>query len=282
MSQILSGKEVAKSITEQLKNEADILIAKGVKPTLAIIRVGQNPSDIAYENSVIKKAQSIGVAIVHFQHDDDVCEEDIVDTIHKVNKDQSIHGALMFRPLPKHLDDNKIRNELDPAKDLDCITDRSLLGVFIDRESCFAPCTAESALEILKYYDVPIEGKSAVVVGRSLVIGKPVAMMLLKEGASVTICHSKTPPEKLEEYCKNSDIIVAAVGRKNTINSKHVSGKQTIIDVGINFTEQGDMVGDVDFAAVENAVNRITPVPGGVGAVTTTLLMKHLIMSAKK
>ncbi len=279
MNQLLKGKAVADAIDEQLAGRLPALYEKGIVPTLAIVRVGDNPSDIAYENGAVKKAKKIGVQTEKFICPLDIEEEDLITVIEAINQNEGIHGILLLQPLPKHIDSEKVRNSIAPEKDLDCISDGAL-GRFFTGKDAFAPCTAESSIEILKYYNVDCRGKHAVVIGRSMVIGKPAALMLTAEDATVTVCHTKTRPEDLLRLCREADIIVAAAGRAGTVTDDMVHPGQVIIDVGINFNEEGKMVGDA--AIGEDQRVWLTPVPGGVGSVTTTLLMKHLVEAAER
>ena len=282
MARLLKGKEAAEALNEKLLDRSIALCEEGTAPTLAIVRVGENGSDVAYENGAVKKAQQVAVAIEKFICPADIREEDLMDIIDFINCNEKIHGILLLQPLPKHLNSERIRNSIAIEKDMDCIGDGSLAHLFLQKEGAYVPCTAESCMEILKYYDIPVKGKKVVVIGRSMVIGKPVAMMMLAENATVTICHTKTTEEDMAALCKQADIIIAAAGHRNTLTAEMVSPGQTIIDVGINFNEEGKMVGDVDFESVSEIVDAITPVPGGVGSMTTTLLMKHVIEAAEK
>lgn len=277
MTQILSGKKVAIDINDKLINKIEKLYGAGIAPTLAIVRVGENPGDIAYEKSAMKKANSLGIKVENFIANKEITEEDLIDIIKAINNNKEIHGVLLLRPLPKHIDDDLARNTLISGKDLDGISDLSMAGIFTDKKLGFSPCTAAACLEILKFYNVQLKGKKVVVIGRSLVIGKPVAMLLLKEHATVTICHSRTSEEDLINICKSSDIIIVATGKRNTITARHITEKQIVIDVGINFDEDGKICGDADFESIKDTVKALTPVPGGVGSVTTSILMKHLI-----
>lgn len=278
MEKLLSGKEVAEKITENLINETNELKGKGIIPTLAILRVGENPSDLSYEKNAMKRCEKIGIAIKNIVLKPDCKKEDIFKEINNVNNDKSIHGLLMFRPLPDKSWEAEISNLLKPKKDIDCMTTGSLSSVFTGKGDGFAPCTAESVMEILDYYNIDPTSKNVVVLGRSLVIGKPVSMLLQNKNATVTMCHSKT--KNLPEICKNADIIVSAMGKAKFVTKDFVNNNQIIIDVGINFVD-GKMCGDVDFDNIKDIVSMITPVPGGVGAVTTSVLAKHVIMSAK-
>ena len=279
--ELLKGKPVADLICEKVQAEAEELLYKGVYPTLGILRVGHNESDIAYETSAEKKAKSLGMNVEKYIMEANSTESDVLDVLEVMNEDNNIHGILMFRPLPKGIDEEHVINRINPAKDIDGISFESVGGLFTGAKNGFPPCTAEAAVAILDHYGIEVAGKKVVVIGRSLVIGKPVAMMLLDRNATVTICHSKTKPEDLKALCKDADIIITAAGKIGTVTEEHVSGKQVIIDVGINFDENGKMCGDADFNALEGKVEAITPVPGGVGSVTTALLLYHTIEAAK-
>lgn len=279
---ILRGKPVADWIDEKTRKEAERLLQKqGIMPTLAILRVGNKPSDIAYESSAVKKAASLGIHTEKFIMDAKADESDILDIIKYLNDEPSIHGVLMLRPLPKDVDEERICNHLKPEKDIDGITNRTLGGIFTGTKAGYPPCTAEAAMAILDYHGIDAAGKKAVVVGRSLVVGKPAAMMLMDRNATVTVCHSKTPEDHLAALCKDADIVICATGRRNTLTDAHASQKQVIVDVGINFDEDGKMCGDADFEALKERVYAITPVPGGVGTVTTALLMHHVVQAAE-
>ena len=277
MTQILKGKPVADAIDEQLISLMPAYYEKGIAPTLAIIRVGENPSDIAYENGAVKKASKIGIQTEKFICSSDIEQDDLIAVIESVNNNRNIHGMLLLQPLPAHLDSEAVRNAIAPEKDLDCISDGALGNFFTGSEGAFSPCTAESCMEILKYYNIPIEGKKAVVIGRSMVIGKPVSLLLLSENATVTICHTRTSKKDLIDFCRQADLIVTAAGKAGTLTADMVKEGQTVIDVGINFTEDGKMSGDADFEEVSRIAGAVTPVPGGVGSVTTSLLMRHLL-----
>lgn len=281
MEKLLKGKIVAEKINEEILKRVPALYERGIVPTLAIVRVGENPSDIAYENGAVKKAKSLGLQTEKFICPANMETEDLVAVIRSINDDKNIHGVLLLQPLPAHIDGEKVRNSLAPEKDLDCISDKALGNLFVGAQG-FAPCTAESCIEILKAYQIGIEGKRIVVIGRSIVIGKPAALLLLSENGTVTVCHTKTRREDLIRCCREADIIVTAAGRRNTLTAEMVSGNQVVIDVGINFDEEGRMVGDAAFEEVSEAAAHITPVPGGVGSVTTSVLMRHLLEAAEK
>lgn len=280
MAKQLLGKEVNASLNERIKAQVAELQAKGVNPTLGIIRVGENPSDISYEKGATKRCETLGVACEKILLPEDVSQEELLAVIDKVNKDDRIHGVLLFRPLPKHLNQAVIENALDPAKDVDCMTDGSMSGVFTGKKVGFPPCTPQACMEILDHYGIDCTGKKAVVIGRSLVVGKPAAMMLIKKNATVTVCHTRTVD--MPSVTREADIIIVAAGRAGVVGADYVKPSQIVIDVGINMNDEGKLCGDVDYAAVEPIVEAITPVPGGVGSVTTSVLVGHVVEAAAR
>ena len=280
MVKILSGKVVASFMNYELSNRASKLREQGIIPTIAIVRVGERPDDISYERGASKRAEKCNVEVKKYALKEDTTQDELLDTIKSINDDGSIHGILLFRPLPKHIDDEVIRNSVKPEKDVDGIGDMSQAGVYLGSDYGFPPCTAEACMKILKYYDIDVYGKNVAVIGRSQVIGKPVSMMLLKENATITICHTKT--KDMSAICKDKDIIIAAAGHIGTVTKDFMNEGQVIVDVAINFDDEGNMKGDVDFDAAKEIVSAITPVPGGVGAVTTGVLMEHVIKAAEK
>ena len=280
MAQLLTGKEVTQALNRDLLQRSEKLKAAGICPALGIIRLGERPDDLAYERGAMKRAEKTGVAVRRFLLPEDMSQEALCAEIRKINADASIHGVLLFRPLPGQMNDDVVRNTLAPEKDMDGITDYSMAGVYSGANLGFPPCTAEACMEILDYYQVELQGKTAAVIGRSTVIGKPVAMMLMKRNATVTVCHTKT--EHMAEICRDKDIIIAAAGHSGTVTADFVRPGQTVIDVAINFTADGKMCGDTVFEEAEPVVAAITPVPGGVGTVTTSMLMKHVIEAAEK
>ncbi len=280
MAQLLKGAEVVSALNETIQSDVASLVSRGTMPTLAILRVGEKPDDLAYERGAMKRAEAVGVTVKQIVLPETVSQEELLAEIAKINADATIHGCLMLRPLPKHIDDQRAREALLPEKDVDGITDGSLVGVFTGTKRGFPPCTAQACMEILRYYGIDPAGKSAVVIGRSLVIGKPVAMMLLQKHATVTICHTRTVD--MPSVTKRAEILIVAAGRAGVVGAEYVAEGQTVLDVGINFNAEGKMVGDADFAAVEPIVGAITPVPGGVGTVTTSVLMAHVVEAAKR
>ena len=280
MARQLLGKEVTAALNEKIKSRAAALKEKGVEPTLGIIRVGEREDDLSYERGAVKRCETLGVACKKILLPADVTQEVLMDAVRQVNEDDSIHGVLIFRPLPRHLDEEAVIRALDPEKDVDGITDGSMVGVFAGREQGFPPCTPQACMEILDHYQIDCTGKKAVVVGRSLVVGKPAAMMLLKKNATVTVCHTRT--KDMPSVVKEADIVIVAAGRAGVVDDRYVSPGQIIIDVGINVNDQGKLCGDVAYDKVEPIVEAITPVPGGVGSVTTSVLVGHVVEAAAR
>ena len=281
MAMLLKGADAARALTEQLREQAEELKKNGTEPCLAILRVGAREDDLSYERGALKRCEKVGITVRQVVLPEDAGQQELMDNIRSLNEDERVHGVLMFRPLPAGLDENAVAAALDPAKDVDSMTPASLLTTLSGRGEGFAPCTAEAVLALLDHYGVELDGAKVAVVGRSLVIGRPVAAMLTALNATVTTCHTHT--RDLAAECRAADIVVAAVGRARTIGADAVREGQTIIDVGINWDEDaGKLVGDVDFDAAEPIVGAITPVPGGVGAVTTAILAKHVIEAAER
>lgn len=277
---VLKGFDVVEAMNAQIAEEVEKLKGKGIVPLLAILRVGERGDDVSYERGATKRAEKVGVAIKNVVLPENVAQEDLLAAIEALNNDQAVHGVLMFRPLPVHIDEEAVRNALDPKKDVDGITDLSLAGVFSGTNTGYAPCTAQACMEIIDHFGYQLKGKNVVVIGRSLVVGKPLAMMLLGRHATVTIAHSRT--ENLAQIAAGADVVIACVGRAQMIDESYLSQGQIVIDVGINFTPEGSLVGDVDFESAQAVVEAITPVPGGVGTVTTSTLMKHVVEAASK
>ncbi len=280
MARVLTGTSVAKLITEELISRTDTLKQRGVIPSLSILRVGERADDLAYERAALKRCETIGIKVRKFTLPADVSQTRLLDTIAIINSDPGVHGCLMFRPLPKDLDEGAACDFLNPEKDIDGITAGSMARVYSGSGMGFAPCTAQSCMELLKYYDIDPSGKSAVVVGRSLVIGRPVSSLLLSADATVTICHSKT--QKIQEIIRKADIVVVATGRAESFGAEYFREEQIVLDVGINWSPiKMKLVGDVDFEAVKPIVAGITPVPDGIGSITTAVLCKHVIEAAE-
>lgn len=274
--EILKGLPVANAINEKLMEQVKSI--EGPLPHLAIIRVGERPDDCSYERGAVKKMDKVGVRCTTYTFDADIDNETFQAEFDKINENPDIDGILMLRPLPKQLDEKQIENKIDPRKDLDGISPLNLAKVYAGDESGYAPCTAEAVIEMLDYAGIDIKGKRVTVVGRSLVIGKPVSMLLMKRNATVTVCHTKTVD--MAGTCKNAEILVAAAGSARIIKKEYVADGAVVIDVGINVDDEGNLCGDVDFDAISDIAAAATPVPGGVGSVTTSVLAKHLVKAA--
>lgn len=274
--EILKGLPVANAINEKLMEQVKSI--EGPLPHLAIIRVGERPDDCSYERGAVKKMDKVGVRCTTYTFDADIDNETFQAEFDKINENPDIDGILMLRPLPKQLDEKQIENKIDPRKDLDGISPLNLAKVYAGDESGYAPCTAEAVIEMLDYAGIDIKGKRVTVVGRSLVIGKPVSMLLMKRNATVTVCHTKTVD--MAGTCKNAEILVAAAGSARMIKKEYVADGAVVIDVGINVDDEGSLCGDVDFDAISDVAAAATPVPGGVGSVTTSVLAKHLVKAA--
>lgn len=279
MGTLIKGKPVANKIKEDIKAEVKELRAKGVIPKLSIIRVGADPGDISYERGALKVMSELDIDVQVNALPENITQEEFIDFLKKVNSDASVHGILVFRPLPKQLSENVIKYVIDANKDVDCFSPLNVAKVFEGDESGFPPCTPAAVMEMLKYYNVELKGKRAVVIGRSMIVGKPVSMMLLKEHATVTICHSRT--QNLPQVASEADVLVVGIGRAKMVNSEYVKDGAVVIDVGINVDADGKLCGDADTEDCVRKASLITPVPGGVGSVTTSVLAKQVIKACK-
>ena len=283
MAKQLLGKEVNEKLNARIIAECEALKAQGINPTLGIVRCGERPDDLSYEKGATKRAEALGVAVEKFVLPEDISKEELLKVIDEINANDNIHGVLMFRPLPKHLkaDQDEICNRLDPRKDVDGMTDGSNAGVFMGKQLGFAPCTPAACMEILDHYGINCTGKKAVVIGRSLVVGKPAAMMLMGKNATVTVCHTKTVDTPA--VAREADILISAAGVLKSLTKEYVRPGQIVIDVSINWDEaKGGIAGDAVYDEVEPIVEAITPVPGGVGAVTTSVLIGHVVEAARR
>ena len=279
MAQLMKGAPVAAAMTEQMAARTERLKQAGVTPTLCILRLGERPGDLVYERSAMKRCGKVGIDVREIVLPEGCTRERLLETIEQVNRDGAIHGLLMMRPLPVREDEDAARALLAPEKDVDGITAIAQSKVFTGAGAGYPPCTAQAVIEILDHYGVELAGRRAAVIGRSLVVGRPVAMMLMARDATVTLCHTRT--EDLPEICRQADILVSAAGRAGLVTGAFTRPGQVIVDVGIN-VRAGKLCGDVDFAAEEPLVGAITPVPGGVGAVTTAVLAAHVVQAAEK
>lgn len=279
MAKLLVGKPVADSIKEEILKDVEMLKGKGIAPTVAIVRIGERPDDIFYENTIVKRCSSFGIQVKLYSLEKDITMDKVVDLLMNINIDKAIHGILIFRPFPKHINDDIISSLIDPKKDIDCMNPINLEKVFEGKNHGLVPCTPKAVMEILKFYGYNLSGKNVVVINRSMVVGKPLSMMLLDENATVTICHSRT--KNISELTAKADVVITAVGRAKMLDRSYFTEASIVIDVSIN-EENSKIYGDVDFEAVEDLVSAITPVPGGVGSVTTNILLRQVIIACRQ
>ena len=279
MSKIMQGTDVAKAMKEELIIKAEELKQKGMIPALAIVRVGARPDDLAYERGARKRMETSGIECRVTALPEDIGQKELEQEFSKVNADPCVHGILLLRPLPGTLDEEPLKAMIDPQKDVDGMSPVNIARVFSGDETGFAPCTAEAVMEMLRHYRIEIRGKRVTVLGRSMIVGKPLSMLLLKEHATVTICHTRTAD--IAEECRNAEILVAAAGNARMVTEEMAGKDAVVVDVGINVDEDGNLCGDVDYDAVEGKASYISPVPGGVGSVTSSVLAKHVVRSAK-
>lgn len=278
-TKIIKGKPVADRITENLIEETKKLKELDIVPKLAIVRIGENPDDMSYERGAMNRCAKIGIDVQNIVLQGDVSEGEYIEAIKNLNENKNINGILCLRPLPKNINENKVKSIIDAKKDVDCFNPINSAKLFEGEKDGYAPCTPEAVMKILNHYEVDLSGKKVVVLGRSLIVGKPVSMMLMGENATVTICHSKT--ENLAEEAKNADVLVAAIGRAKMVDKSYIKEGATVIDVGINVDESGNLCGDVDTESAIGIAKMITPVPAGVGSVTTSVLAEHVIKACK-
>ena len=277
MAERLSGAPVAKALDKETRERAKKLAEKGIQPTLAVLRVGENDADISYEKSIIRKTSQNGIAVKQVILSENVENEAFFEVLDSLNHDEAVHGILMFRPLPAHLDGEKARTGIAAEKDVDGCSDMSLAGVFIGKELGFAPCTPQGVIELLDYYNIDLKGKDVCLVGRSLVVGKPLSALCTNRHASVDLCHSRTTD--LKNHTRRADIVIMAIGKAGFFTADYVDPErgQIVIDVGMNTDEAGKLCGDAVYDELEPLVKAIAPVPGGVGSVTTAVLMRHVV-----
>ncbi|MEN6594901.1 MAG: bifunctional 5,10-methylenetetrahydrofolate dehydrogenase/5,10-methenyltetrahydrofolate cyclohydrolase [Clostridiaceae bacterium] len=280
MANQILGAALAKARSEELKIKVDALKKAGVNPKLVIVRFGDQAGDLAYERGILRTFSPIGIFVETRKLDENAPQSELMDVFKSLADDPSVHGILPMRPFPKWIDDELARNAIPPEKDADGVCDRSLASVFTGAQTGYAPCTAEACMALLEFEQIPLEGCRAVVVGRSLVIGKPVAMLLLQKNATVTIAHSRS--KDLSNITREADILVVAAGKRSLIGAEHVRAGQAVLDVGMHFDAQGGPYGDVDYSAAEPIVSAITPARGGVGSVTTVILAGHVVDAAER
>lgn len=279
MGELIKGKPVADNITEDVKIEVEELNKNGIYPKLQIIRVGEREDDISYERGALKRMSTCGILTEVKTLPADISQDDFIKEVKKSNEDVSVHGILIFRPLPKQLDENVIKYIIDPNKDIDCFNPVNVAKVTEGDKTGYAPCTPSAVMEILKFYNVDLTGKNVVVLGRSMVVGKPQALLLLQENATVTICHSKT--KDIEKIASFADVVIAAIGKARMVGKEFIKDGAVVIDVGINVDENGNLCGDVKTDECLEIASLITPVPAGVGSVTTSVLAKHVVKACK-
>ena len=277
-TQLIDGKKVAADIREGLKKEINELKSKGINPGLAVVLIGENPASKKYVSSKEKACEEIGVKSLAHKLPESTTQAELIKLIDNLNSDSDVHGILVQLPLPKHLNEKEVMNRISPAKDVDGFGPDALGKLVLD-EPGFVACTPHGAMKMLEAYGIDPRGKHAVIVGRSVIVGKPLALLLLRKHATVTICHSRTP--NLKEECLRADILCTAVGKAKTITGDMVKEGAAVIDIGINVTPEGKIVGDVDFEAAKERAAYITPVPGGAGPMTIAMLMYNTVIAAK-
>ena len=280
MTSILKGADVVNSLKDKMISQVGELKSAGIIPRLAIVRVGAREDDLAYQRMAVKRCESVGVETVIHDLPETITQDEFKIRIEEINGSDEIHGILVFRPLPRHLNEDEIKTIIDPEKDVDCMTHVNISKLFTGDTSGFYPCTPEAVMEFLQYHQIDIEGKNVVIINRSMVVGKPLSMLMLKKNATVTICHSRTTD--LPSVCRRADILVVAIGKAKFMDSRYVSSGSIVIDVGMNTDKSGNLCGDVDFEKVSEIVSMISPVPGGIGTVTNSILAAHVIKAAQK
>lgn len=280
MGERLAGKPVVQSLRDNILSRVDKLNTNGIIPTLLLIRVGAREDDLSYERGILKNCDLLKIKCEVMELPVTITMEELTSVFEKANSDPDIHGIMIFRPLPDHLDSEVVTNLINPDKDVDCMSPINLEKVFEGHSTGFAPCTPKAVIEMLKHYNVPLNGANVVVAGRSLVVGKPLAMLLLDENATVTICHSRT--NDMPAVTSKADIVVAAIGKAKFMGKEYFSENQVVIDVGINDDGNGKICGDVDYDEVIDGVKGLNPAVGGVGLITTTLLLGHVVDACEK
>ncbi|MDL2225291.1 bifunctional 5,10-methylenetetrahydrofolate dehydrogenase/5,10-methenyltetrahydrofolate cyclohydrolase [Eubacteriales bacterium OttesenSCG-928-M02] len=279
MPLVLKGAPVVRKIREKIEKDVAHFTGEGCVPTLAILRVGERADDIYYENSAVKKCNDVGIKAHQIHLPGHADTNAVLMEVRAINREKGIHGALVLRPMPGQVEENAIKEALDPAKDVDCMCDENLFRVFCGDEAGFVPCTPQAVVRLLEHYDIPVEGKEVCIIGRSLVVGKPLSMMLLKRNATVTMCHTRTAD--LEMVTQRADILIAAAGAMHMVKKNHVKPGAIVVDVGINMDADGKMTGDVDYDAIQEVAGGISPVPGGIGGITSWLLLEHVLDAVK-
>lgn len=278
MSNLIDGKAVSAAVKERVKNEVAALKDQGVSAALAVIIVGSDPASRVYVNNKKKACEMTGIKSVEYALGEETTQEQLLELIDKLNADKSINGILCQLPLPKQIDEKTVIERIDPNKDVDCFSCVNVGKMWVG-DGTFKPCTPAGVMELIKAYDIDVAGKNCVIIGRSNIVGKPMAALLLEKNATVTVCHSKT--KNLKEICSNADVIVAAVGRAKFVTADMVKDGAVLVDVGINRNENGKLCGDIDFENVKDIASYITPVPGGCGPMTIAMLMENTVAAVK-
>lgn len=277
--EIIDGKLTSSIIKDELKEKVEELKKQGKTGSLAVIQVGNDPASSIYVKNKKKACEYIGIGSVSYELSENTTQEKLLDTIDELNKRSDIAGILVQLPLPKHINEDEVIKAISPKKDVDGFHVENV-GALCVGEDGFVSCTPAGVIELLKRYNVEMSGKNCVVVGRSNIVGKPMALLMLRENATVTVCHSKT--QNLKDVCKNADILIVAIGKPKFINEEYVKDGAVVIDVGIHRDENNKMCGDVDFESVKDKVSKITPVPGGVGPMTIAMLMNNCVKAIEK
>ena len=279
MGQVIKGKPVADKISEELVQEIEELKGKGIEPKLSILRVGARPDDLAYERGALGRCKKVGITTEVIELPEDITQDDFVKELEKLNDDKAVNGILIFRPLPEQLDESVIKYVISPEKDVDCLSPVNVGKMTEGDKTGFPPCTPTAVMEILKYYEVDLEGKDCAIIGASMVVGKPAALLLLNENATISVCHIFTKDSA--KVASQAEVVVVGVGVPKLVKENWIGNGAVVIDVGINVDEEGNLCGDVDFEGVKDKAAMITPVPGGVGSVTTSILAKHVVKACK-
>lgn len=275
----MRGAEVAAGMRPGLVAELEALRTRGVEPTLGVVRVGARPDDLAYERGIRKRFDSLDLKVIVHELPEDISQKDFDATFRDINADRDTHGILLFRPLPGTLTDTYARHTIAPTKDVDCMSPENEAGVFSGDSEAFAPCTASGVMVMLRHYGYGLEGRNVAIIGRSMVVGRPLAMLMLGQNATVTVCHTRT--RDLSDVCRRADVIVAAAGKARMLTTEYVSERSIVVDVGINIDAEGKLCGDADYESVAPRVQAISPVPGGTGAVTTSVLARNVLKAAQ-
>lgn len=278
MTELINGKEVAKKVRKELKKEVEVLKKNGINPKLAVIMVGNDPGSTVYVRNKSKACEKVGIDFEEFLLNENTSEKELLDLIEKLNNDSKINGILLQSPVPKHIDINKAFRTISPEKDVDGFNPINVGNLTIG-EDAFISCTPYGVIKMFEEYNIELEGKNAVILGRSNIVGKPMIQCMLNKNATVTVCHSRT--KNIEQITQNADIVISAIGKPKFLKGNMVKDGSVIIDVGINRLDDGSIVGDVDFEEVSKKASYITPVPGGVGPMTIAMLLNNVVKATK-